>query len=465
MSVHDQDVMPSSLEAEAALLGDILHDNKTLTKVRHFLNADYFYSQVHVQVYTAILAIVDGGGVADPIVLKNRLSENATLSEMGGVEYLADLVASAPKQSVVAVEYAKMIADFAMRREAIRIVSDARSSFSDTESDTVKPEIANVLDRLARMERMGAGQQNFLKPQSALEEFYATEAPASVSTGWAKLDRVAKFDRGGVTILAGLTSMGKSAFAVETARLAASRGDGVKVFSLEMKAFQIAARMTSAVMASEGGEQLHPARGLTYRSIIRKEALDSQARDLVLDAAKYMPDMDIDEDRGLTVSDIITRTYEGGVPDLLVVDYLSKISTADCPRDMRHDQKIGHIVNRLRDFAGATDCAVVLLVQLKRNGADQDTKVPSLEDLRDSGEIEQAADAVFFVHRPAYFLERQIDRSKAAGETIGREDQADLQACMRDFNVIVAKQRMGSLGMVPLEADIRHNYIIEGTRT
>lgn len=114
------DSTPQSQEAEAALLGALLYDNEAFHKISQIVQAKHFYNPVHVRIFDAVARLIETGRLADAIVLKNRFSQDETLIDIGGVEYLALLLDNAPPSST-APEYAKLIFDLAMRRELIRL--------------------------------------------------------------------------------------------------------------------------------------------------------------------------------------------------------------------------------------------------------------------------------------------------------------------------------------------------------
>jgi replicative DNA helicase len=456
------DDAPHSMEAEQALLGAIMYDNAIVARVRPFLPPSYFYNPIHERIYASILEDVDRGNEVTAITLKSRFAKDDELRDIGGVDYLALLLEQAPA-STTAGNYAKLIADYAARRKGLVFAGDLSASLADPNGKPAKQLLFSGMEALRDLARVGVGKNHVETPQDALTAHLDMTRNPSLSSGFKALDRVCRLDRGALTILAGKTSMGKSAFAVEVARRSATRGDNVYFLSLEMDGAQIAARMVSSQMAQVTDTRgCAPTVGVPYRSIVQHHTLPPEMIGIVRKEIQNLPNVRVDaKDSRVSITDILARVSDGDAPDLLVVDYLSKVEYTDMDSALRYDQKIGRACNRLRDFAKDTGCSVMLLVQLKRNGADEETQVPSLEDLRDSGEIEQAADSVWFVHRPAYFLERKEHRLRANGESLSRDDADMLENVRRDFTVIVAKQRMGGIGTAHLRADIAYNFIYE----
>ena len=128
------DSTPQSQEAEAALLGILLYDNEAYHKISAIVQAKHFYNPVHLRIFDSIARLIESGKLADAIVLKNRFSQDETLVDIGGVEYLALLLDNAPP-SVTAPEYAKLVFDLAMRRELIRLSEDIKSNAINPDSE------------------------------------------------------------------------------------------------------------------------------------------------------------------------------------------------------------------------------------------------------------------------------------------------------------------------------------------
>ena len=197
---------------------------------------------------------------------------------------------------------------------------------------------------------------------------------------------------------------------------------------------------------------------IPYFKVANKRLVSSQ-KSALLKVAQYLPKMHVFDQPHRTVGQIKAASLAHGKPDVVLVDFLTKMSREGLPDWMRGDQQLGAICDRLRAFAKAMDCAVVVLCQLSRAYMKRENPVPQLSDLRDSGEIEQFADAVWFCHRKAFYLERKIHALQSDGERVDRELLMELEGCRRDFHIIVAKQRMGPLGAALLNIDITTNHI------
>lgn len=443
---------PYSMEAEQSLLGALMYDNTSFYGIKDTLRPAHFYTPTHVDIYRSLYELLSAGKFVDAIVLKNRFSQEESLSDIGGVEYLALLLDSAPVGAAVP-EYAKIIIDHSKRREVMSICGSALLSAKEDMETPASTTLDKCLDGLVSIQRQGTGQGKFATTQDAVEALLNPERPAMIDTGFQALDRIGRLPRGGLTLLGGRASMGKSALMIELAFNAARRGLRVDLFSMEMSKQQIAARAISSAIYSRTGTFL------PYRDI-HEGCYPEDMRAEVIKTSRALPNINFDDTSRLTVSDIKARCADRtGDMDLIFIDYLNIMSLVDCTEADRHDQKLGLVASKLRDFAKSTNAAVVLLCQLNRGAVNRDNNVPMLHDLRDSGELEQHADTVLFVHREHYYKSRALLAREASGETVSKAEWGEVNSASDFFDVIVAKQRMGEVNTALLKANIELNYI------
>ena len=169
--------------------------------------------------------------------------------------------------------------------------------------------------------------------------------------------------------------MGKSAFLIETAFSCARRSYRVDIFSLEMGREQIAARAISSALKRNN-------MSIPYQSIYRRDYKQEQVSH-IQDVAKTLPNINLDDSTGLTVSDIKARCLDKpGQLDVIFIDYLNIMGLSDVKDLGRHDQQLGLVASRLRNFAKDSGAAIVLLCQLNRGSTNRDINVPMLHDLR-----------------------------------------------------------------------------------
>ena len=218
--------MPKNIEAEQALLGAILANNKTFEKVNEFLRANHFADPVHAKIFAILENLITKGHVADVITLKNYFEQNGSVDEVGGYNYLIKLADSATPLTN-AEYYAQFIYDKFLRRELIStgfdIVNNATKE--DLESDA-NEQIELAERRLFDLANQGETQTGFVDFSVALEESlrrvesaYQKEGKISgVPTGLDDLDaKTGGLNDSDLIILAGRPAMGKTALATNIA--------------------------------------------------------------------------------------------------------------------------------------------------------------------------------------------------------------------------------------------------------
>ena len=452
--------VPHCDDAEGAVIGAILYDNAQMERVAPFLTADAFFNPCHAALFAAAAELIGRGELADAIVLRARFDAHPVFDGLDAADYLGLLLEQAPPAHTC-IHYARLVANDALRRRGIAVAADMDAALRDGNGPAVKAVLAEAGERVGALSLECVGQSAFVTPDDVAIELLDQRAPEQIPTGLRTLDPLFMLDRQAITLLAGHTSMGKSAVALEFARRVACNGYRVSMFSLEMNKWQVTARLLSATMA-EGSSVTSP-KGLPYFRIARPHGLADTSRDWIRQTVPDLPPIHIDATPGLTVSDMVARLAEQpDPPDLVVVDYVNIVSLSDMERGLRHDQMIGEVAARLRNLAKTRNCAVLLLCQLNRNSVSRDQKAPELSDLKDSSALEHAADTVLFAHRPEYFIEREVARIEAAGETVDPDLRSDLARARNRISIICAKQRMGPTGQRELRAAIAYNYITEG---
>jgi len=262
--------------------------------------------------------------------------------------------------------------------------------------------------------------------------------------------------RGDLNILAGRPSMGKTALAVNWATSAALAGHGVMIFSLEMSKEAWLARVASEATWSNGT-------GIAYSRALKKQLDDHELERFIRAGSKRAGLPCVIEERGdLTVAEIAAKTRKvaadfkrsGKRLGLVIVDHIGKVKPAKTYKGNRV-YEVGEITNALANLAKAEDAAVLALCQINRGVEDRDNKRPQLSDLRESGNIEQDADAVFFVFRAAYYLERERwdDPQKEEAR------RATLNETRRDLEISIAKARNDEITTIDVFCDMACNVI------
>ncbi|MBS28529.1 MAG: replicative DNA helicase [Alphaproteobacteria bacterium] len=462
---------PHNFEAEMALLGAILVNNRSFERVQEYLLPEHFADPAHARVYEACAHLIEHGQIADPVTLKNYFKNDADLQAIGGQAYIAELA-----NAVITVQNAqdlgREVYDCFLRRELIdigsRVVNDAYEHELETPAPT---QIEHAEELLFQLAEQGSTETGFRDFKSAVTGAIDMAAAAykrdgqivGVPTGFTDIDKlIGGLHQSDLIIIAGRPSMGKTAFATNIAYHAASskqRSEGpdgtdieetesVAFFSLEMSAEQLATRIIS--------EQAHVRSDAIRRGDVREEEYN---RVFAVSQALHGLKLFIDDTPALTIAQIRTRARrlkrQHGL-SLIIVDYLQLINPPANSRGDNRVQEVSQITRGLKALAKELDVPVIALSQLSRAVEQREDKRPQLSDLRESGSIEQDADVVSFIYREEYYKERErpTPRDNEKQETyLEREQRFNelLEQCRNKAEVIVAKQRHGPIGTVTLQ--------------
>jgi replicative DNA helicase len=459
---------PCNIEAEQALLGAVLYDNAAYERLTDRLQGAHFYEPFHQRLFAAMEEHIRKGQLAEPIVLVERFRRDPAFEELGGLRYLADLVDRAPP-AANAPDYARVIYDLALRRELIRLGGEISALAAGDMENPAKEQIENAEQQLYSLAEDGVASTGFVTFADALqgavemaaEAFSRDGGLAGVSTGLIDLDqKLGGFHPSDLLILAGRPSMGKTALATNIAFSVARSyawepqpdgskktvsGGVVAFFSLEMSAEQLAMRL------------LAEASGVSSDRL-RKGEIDKNEFGRVRDAALEIQGspLFIDATGGLSIAKLAARARrlkrQSGL-DLIVVDYLQLLTGDGGGKDANRVQEVSQITGGLKALAKELSVPVLALSQLSRQVENREDKRPQLSDLRESGSIEQDADAVMFVYREAYYKGRAEPR-EGSPEHLTWQEEMDQIAHIAE--VIIGKQRHGPIGTVKLHfnADI-----------
>ncbi len=430
-----------SIENEAAVLGAALTDPDALLDIQALgLRPEHFFSERHALVWAAMGRQFEQSGSADVITVADALSREGHLEDCGGLSYLGDLCRGCAGSSN-ATAYAFGVLNRYRERECLVAAQKMR-------------DVILAADGAPHEQRMQAVQAIFTTLSSeqpsktecslddAVRRFVAImqdhhENPGihGVLTGLKHVDHRAQgLQPGELAVIAGRPGTGKSALAMQIAHHVASvQHKRVLVFSLEMPAHQLAMRMIASCGPIKMG-LLKSAKVLDY---------EDQAQRLTNAMAALSPlPLTIDDQGGLTVSDIATRArraHRRAPLGLVVIDYLQLIATPFA-RGTRNDA-VSDISRALKALAKELDCPMIVLSQLSRKCEERGNKRPIPSDLRDSGAVEQDADVILFVYR-----DRMHNEQSAVG------DQAE---------IITAKSRNGETGTDYVIWDGAHTRFLE----
>lgn len=466
MDKPDNAKLPQNLEAEQALLGAVLANNKAFEKISDFLRPQHFADGVHQRIFEVMQKLIERGHIADVITLKNFFEQDGSLADVGGANYLIKLSESASPMTNVEY-YAHFIYDKYLRRELIYTGTEIVNNALKEEAEiSAVHQIEEAEQHLFNLADKGETQGGFMEFSAALtsslgyiEQAYQKDGKISgLPTGLEKLDyKMGGLNNSDLIIIAGRPAMGKTALATNIAYNVAdymSRAKdldphdrGVAFFSLEMSADQLASRVLSTVTQTPGNK-------------MRNGELDNAEFTRIAAAVRELESIPlyIDDTPGVTISTIRTRARRlkrtKGL-GLIVIDYIQLITGSTKRSEINRVQELSEISRGLKIMAKELKVPVIALSQLNRGVESRDDKRPLMSDLRESGSIEQDADIVMFVYRENYYLQNDEPKQKQNEtpehlQTRVDEWQKRVRETANLAEVIIGKQRHGPTGTVKL---------------
>ncbi len=417
---------PQNLEAEMGVLGSILLMHEAIDEVGDVLRPDHFYADRHQKIFGAVLGLYENGkrGI-DAVTLAEELDRRNQLDEIGGVEYLSKVLEAVPN-AAHAKYYAKIVRDRWIQRSlayaCTEILEECYTGTRETEDilENAEQQVFRILEQQEKADHLTI--KDIL--DDAFQRIEARKGLgggiAGLTSGFIDLDaQLNGFQGSELIILAARPSMGKTALVCNIAEAVADSNKGCLIFSLEMSKLELAERLL-CIRAKVNGHDL------------RAGTLDDVAYEALINASSelsVMP-MFLDDQPGRTmgqISAVSRRVQRRFGLSIIIIDYLQLIEPED--RMAPREQQIAQITRRLKALSKELNVPVIALAQLNRGVELREDKRPRLADLRESGAIEQDADVVMFLHRPAAY------------DPEDRPGEADL---------IVAKNRNGPIGSVTL---------------
>ena len=422
-------IPPQSIEAEESLFSAIMLNNKNLLEIIEILGIEDFYKPAHQKIYAAILDLFSKDEPIDLVTLKNQLKEKGHLEHIGGATYLATLIETAP-MATNSEHYARIIHDKASLRKLIEgsnaIIKRCFEERGATEDilDFAESAIFKVTEDKIKQSFQPL-KMLIDKNIDTLEDRQGTKAMLTgVPTHFSKLDSMTSgLQNSDLIILAGRPSMGKTAFALNIARNAAVDGHiPTAIFSLEMAKEQLSLRM----LCSEARVDSSRLRSGFFSRDDWSRLTD--AADTLAEAPIFIDDTP--DSSSLEIRAKARRLKMNNELGLIIIDYLQLMKSHS--NFDRRDLEISEISRSLKILAKELSVPVVALSQLNRKLEERGDKRPQLSDLRESGAIEQDADVVTFIYRDEVYNKDENNPNQGMAE------------------IIIAKQRNGPVGMVPL---------------
>jgi len=421
--------LPHNADAERTVLGAVLVDNAAFNSAAEILSRDDFYREAHRRLFRAMVSLVERRTVIDHITLRDELLRRGELDSAGGLDYLAELVDAVPTAANLEF-HARIVRDKAILRRLIETSTGIITEAYDGHSTAT--ELLDIAESRIFKISQQRGDEGFIRIKEMLwptmERIETLQrsgkAITGVPSGFVDLDGLTSgFQRAELVVVAARPSMGKTAFCLNIAANAASEGQGVAIFSLEMSKESLVQRMLTAT-----------ARVDSHR--VRQGSLrDSDFTQLARAAGLLQTyQIWIDDTPSITLLEMRSKARRLKIDNdlkLVVVDYLQLMRSPEYSEN--RVQEISDISRSLKALARELEIPVIALSQLSRASEQRGgERKPILSDLRDSGAIEQDADLVIFIHRPEYY-DREDESKRGLAE------------------IMLAKNRNGPTGDVQLK--------------
>ncbi len=469
MDPRDQDEglgLPLNLEAEQALLGILMYENSAHRQVHDLITPEDFSEPFHQRLYGAVIEKIVAGKLAEPTTLQT-LDADPAYAQFGGLIYLLDLVDHAPPTSRIR-DYAEQIADTAVRRRLIKMAAEAQSQARNPDV-TGYAAVAMARAQLEEAER-GAAPEDALfvnawdaaqARMDRLELEVATGKPKGVQTGLSSIDkRLGGLLPGSVIVMAGRPGMGKTALLGNVLYGAALRNPGKLFagFSLEMDTDQLNDRALSRLTVDED-------QPVSFSDIAKVQPLTSFDLQALHRAKQSIPrNLWLRDRAGVSVEDVSRAVWamkRRGDLAAIGIDYL-QLMRRPALAGRNEASAIAEMTGTLKTLAREAKIAIILLSQLNRSVESRDDKRPMLSDLRESGSIEQDADAVLFPFREVYYLQKAEPKAHTDAHLEWEMEVAGLRTHM---DVIIAKNRHGSEGSEPQDYRAEIDLITNAERS
>lgn len=426
---------PHNDDLESVILGACLTETTAMVLVGDKLSPEMFYETKFGEIYSALLSMYHSGKAIDLVTVRAELASRGKLEAVGGAYELVRLAGRVA--SSAHLEYhALILRQMYIRREMIAGLHTLLASAAD-ESVDLSDALAD-LHRLAGHLESGAVSNNCLRDmerlmQDTLEQMDKRvennrNGITGIPTGLRELDRLtAGWQQGDLNIIAARPSVGKTAFALHLALAAGRAGKHVLVNSLEMQGERLGDRWLCAQAANVDAGHL------------KTGLLDAGERQQALEAARLLSALPVyvDDNPKMSMDHIRSSALlqkSKGRCDLLIIDYLQLCEMKSGQKNRNREQEVAEASRKAKLIAKELDIPVILLCQLNRECEMRADKRPALSDLRESGAIEQDADVVMLLYRPALYGLTSERRSKFPSEGLGM--------------VILAKHRNGETGDV-----------------
>lgn len=452
--------LPFNVELEQAVLGVCLARPEWAGEIMSACAPSDFADPLHARIMETIISLNNDDAPVSFRAVGVRMADDPGLKESGGSAYLEVMELAAPAAGYKTL--ARDLVDLRLRREILTATMDCQEVARRIDVDPLKAmrsvldvadHVADTLHKRATVSLRDAADTMLRKAEDRANG----KTVEAATTGVEALDKaIGGLQGGDMVVYAGRPGMGKSCLLAATALRSAMSGRPTIFFSLEMTQERLLQRI-----GCDLDFDTSPGHPLSY-SWFRNGSAGHDDIGRMAEALTALPEnLTIIENGSLTIQEVAAHSrafaHRHDGMGVVVVDYLQKVNAGDRYRGNRV-QEVTEISGAAKALALALKWPVVLGAQLNRGVESRDEKRPALTDLRESGSIEQDADAVIGLYRPGYY----IDKKKPA---LGRSDpgwaawEADWEADKNRLDLLVLKNRNGPEDALSVFCDMRASAI------
>ena len=418
------DAIPEAYQdCEYLLISALLYAPKHWVKAAETVKPEYFYDEVNRKIWNAMVDLK----TFDTRSIINKLEGEVDFKTIMRLEGLS---------------ISRIITEFEVNKLCWFVVE----AYKRTEIQNIKlsmtgDNLGEFVEKIEKINRIGVNDN---VPQDVSGEFSfkvdricrGEKDLRNIPTGFSLIDRkIDGFRKGELVILGGRPGSGKTTLAMNIAFNIARKRMNVIFFSLEMGKIELHERLVSSIT------ELKPYPGMSSEEAAK---LFNASRRITGE----LP-LSVDDRSAVTIEDIYLeakKLKEAAKLDMIVIDHMSILKSRK-PFKSRYEE-ISDISRQLKVLAKDMDVPVLCLCQLNRQTEGREVKTPNMSDLRDSGSIEQDADLIMFVFRPEYHLSQNKPDNENSPEFLRWEDE--MRQLKGKANVIIAKNRRGETGSIPL---------------
>lgn len=426
--------IPNDILAEQSVLGSMMLSSSAIEKALEKLFSKSFYLEKHQTIFQTIVDLYEAKVPIDLTTLAGELQKTNKINEIGGVEYIAELLSMVPSSANIEY-YIQIVEDNYLLRNIIDTSADISTLAYEHNGevsdilDQVESKIVGIIKnrRTKEFDKISNVLNSF---EEKLETLSKSKGEITgIPTGFTDFDKLTSGLHGNeLIILAARPAMGKTAFALNIASYVATHtAKTVAIFSLEMGSEQLVGRMISSLGQIEGVK-------ITNGNLLNDDwKRVAEAKSQLSNAKIYISD-----DVSSTVGDIKSKcrrlaTSEDGL-DLIIIDHLQLLSMGgNYGNNMQAEMT--DISRNLKKLAMELKVPIIALSQLSRGVESREDKRPKMSDLRESGSIEQDADIVALLYRDDYYNSPK-DSGQAKDPSLSE--------------LIIGKHRNGPTGVINL---------------